>query len=1081
MLVSVEVQAYLQTELQEEENMENYSLEGDTYVIRNFDKLPPFSSFLPGLAGVKGIPLWVFYTNRGQGINSFGIHNKDNAILEFNPANTAYENTAIKGFRTFMKADGNYFEPFFTLSKTTVRNLYIRKNDITIEEINEEQGIKIKMKYFVMPEASYGALARAVQVENISNEGKSVEILDGLPKIIPYGVKNSQYKEMSNLLQSWTEIKNIDNNVPFYTIRASSDDSAEISEIEGGYFYLSIHNGQILPVIYDSEVIFGYDNSLVNPVEFMDNSVETLMKKPACYANKIPCGFTPISIDLPKGGQYQFTTLIGYTGSPEQINDELDSICKHDYLFAKEKQAEQIGEKSGEDIRTHTSSTVFDQYLEQCYLDNFLRGGYPFVFNKDKNKAVIHLFSRKHGDPERDYNFFAIAGEYYSQGNGNFRDVCQNRRNDVIFKKDVGDFNIKTFFNLIQIDGYNPLEVRPATFLLNKEHVADMDQLLKEKVRGNAGQLHNIFDKPFTPGQISNFIARHQIELNCDEDTFIETALLYCTQNIEAGFGEGYWSDHWDYTLDLIENYLKVYPDKKVRLLFGDNSYRFYDSPARVLPRSEKYVLHKNEVRQYGALAEDTEKCKQEGFNKKGTNWLMTKSGEPFETNLMVKLISLALNKFATLDPYGMGVEMEAGKPGWNDAMNGLPGIFGSGMAETLELKRLLQFICKNVTLCSSIQIPEVIYEFLVKVTDTLRISRFEHWDEFAYWDKVSSIREEYRETTRFYLNEELRTVSTQEILEPFMEFSLKLDEGIKKAHQYGEGIIPTYFTYRASDFELVLDEKDQPVISHYGLPKVRVKAFSVKALPSFLEGPAKMLAVLKESNIAEDLYSHVKKSQLYDKKLNMYKTSVPIKDLSMENGRIRAFTPGWLERESIFLHMEYKYLLSVLKAGLYDSFYEDIQTALVPFLKPEQYGRSILENSSFIASSENPNSNVHGRGYVARLSGSTTEMISMWILMFLGEKIFTYDNGELQLHFEPKLPGWMFDEKGEVSFKLLSQCNITYRNEKKKPTYGKDAAKVTKITIKDTAREVKGDLLCGKLAEDVREGLVRNLIVTME
>ena len=41
----------------------------------------------------------------------------------------------------------------------------------------------------------------------------------------------------------------------------------------------------------------------------------------------------------------------------------------------------------------------------------------------------------------------------------------------------------------------------------------------------------------------------------------------------------------------------------------------------------------------------------------------------------------LAVLKFSTLDPYGMGVEMEGGKPGWNDAMNGLPGILGSSMA----------------------------------------------------------------------------------------------------------------------------------------------------------------------------------------------------------------------------------------------------------------------------------------------------------------------------------------------------------------------------------------------------------------
>jgi len=49
--------------------------------------------------------------------------------------------------------------------------------------------------------------------------------------------------------------------------------------------------------------------------------------------------------------------------------------------------------------------------------------------------------------------------------------------------------------------------------------------------------------------------------------------------------------------------------------------------------------------------------------------------------------------KFATLDPLGMGVEMDGGKPGWNDAMNGLPGLLGSGTPETFELLRLLRFL----------------------------------------------------------------------------------------------------------------------------------------------------------------------------------------------------------------------------------------------------------------------------------------------------------------------------------------------------------------------------------------------------
>ena len=57
--------------------MENYRLEGKTFVIDDYDRLPAFSSFLPGLAGVKGIPMWTFYTNRGQGMNSFGIDIKE--------------------------------------------------------------------------------------------------------------------------------------------------------------------------------------------------------------------------------------------------------------------------------------------------------------------------------------------------------------------------------------------------------------------------------------------------------------------------------------------------------------------------------------------------------------------------------------------------------------------------------------------------------------------------------------------------------------------------------------------------------------------------------------------------------------------------------------------------------------------------------------------------------------------------------------------------------------------------------------------------------------------------------------------
>ena len=54
------------------------------FIMDDYDIKKPFSSFLPGIAGIKGIPLWTYYANRGQGITSVGSKDKNGAIIEFN-------------------------------------------------------------------------------------------------------------------------------------------------------------------------------------------------------------------------------------------------------------------------------------------------------------------------------------------------------------------------------------------------------------------------------------------------------------------------------------------------------------------------------------------------------------------------------------------------------------------------------------------------------------------------------------------------------------------------------------------------------------------------------------------------------------------------------------------------------------------------------------------------------------------------------------------------------------------------------------------------------------------------------------
>jgi len=74
------------------------------------------------------------------------------------------------------------------------------------------------------------------------------------------------------------------------------------------------------------------------------------------------------------------------------------------------------------------------------------------------------------------------------------------------------------------------------------------------------------------------------------------------------------------------------------------------------------------------------------------------KTKQIFQVPVYTKLLMLAMTKFTLLDPWGMGVEYEGGKPGWNDAMNGLCGLFGSGMPEAYETLRIFQFLLEKVT-----------------------------------------------------------------------------------------------------------------------------------------------------------------------------------------------------------------------------------------------------------------------------------------------------------------------------------------------------------------------------------------------
>lgn len=1052
----------------------DYYFNNGKFIIDDYDKKSTFASFLPGVAGKLGKPIWCYYVNRGQVVSSFGVGDKGSPILEFSPASIAYQLVSSEGFRTFLKVNGEFVEPFaVSLENDIKRRMEINESSVGIYEKNTKMGYEIRVQYFGLPEDEFAALVRTVEITNISDKEMNIEVLDGLTTIIPKGVSNSTYKEVGNLMRSWMDVENLENDIAFYKLRASSSDQAEVNQILDGNFFLTLVDDEIVSPIVDAKLIFDFDDSLSKPVAFMNQSLEEIMKKPQVTANKVPCGFSAKTKVLKSQEVISIGSMYGYVEDVQLINSRKNTINK-DYFKQKQKAAYDVIRNLTNDIYTKTNNTIFDEYCRQSYLDNFIRGGYPILLDNNKDGVVYYLYSRKHGDLERDYNWFTIAPEYYSQGNGNYRDANQNRRNDCLFKKYVKDYDIKQFMNLVQIDGYNPLSVNGVNFHVTKENAQEL-----------IGKIINVPDQKllsmlnsFTPGAIINYLSKKTDALLVNLEEALKIILEVATYDFEANFGEGYWSDHWTYNFDLVENYLKVYPDYLKELMFEDHSYKYFQSPVTVLPRSEKYVLNKeNQVRQYGAINHhDNSKCQKLNIGMNVTNWLKDSQNKIYYTNLFEKMLSLAVVKFSTLDSYGIGIEMEGEKPGWNDAMNGLPGLFGSGVSETLELIRIVRFL-KKISLEEevSVAVLDETKKFADRIFELLKKYYSGELNDFNYWDLATEARENFRAITDITVSGEKVTSSIKDYLHLFELMETKLNDAVIKAFAVGNGILPTYLVYEASQYEFVVDQDGNKVMSHYGLPKVKVKEFTLKQVPLFLEAPARSYKVLDQEKILTMHYK-IKDTDLYDKKLKTYRTSVDLDAQSLEMGRIRAFTKGWLERESCFLHMTYKYLWGLLSAGLYEEFFEELRTNLVANLDPNRYGRSILENSSFIATSCNPDSSTHGKGYVSRLTGANVEFLSMWNMMMFGKNVFKMEQGKLVAEFNPILKGDMFDNNDEVSAMFMSQTLITYVNKSRKDTY---QCKVKQMIIDGDV--YNGSKLSNKLVLKLREGSLKNIKIILE
>lgn len=1090
------------------------------FVVENYNWAKSFSNFFPGIAGRWGIPMWCYYVSRCQAVCSMGIRDKDHQILEFLPFNKALAQVGRTGFRTFLRPSGRQVHEAFkkTRNPKICQRLVVSSGELVIEEKNDEMGIETTVAYYPLVDYPVPALIREVKFKNISGSKIDFEVADGLPHIIPHGMDFKLVKERARHHEGMMTVADR-GGVPLFRLKQSPADVEQVEKVTGGNFYFSVIDGARRPlfknIVVDPSVLFGESEIYDFPWGFEDMSAAELLGQEQIRQNRTPCAFTVFPLSLNSGAEAVLHALIGFVKRDEALDRLMKDSMRPD--FFEERRSKNSGLLKGIKDRalTVTSSGVFDEYCMQTFLDNVMRGGMPVVFDAAGRKSAFYLYSRQNGDLERDYHYFVVEPTYLSQGTGHYRSVLQNRRCDAWFFPEVGDSNIALFMNLTQLDGYNPLEVNQITY--TAVDGGGIAQWLEGFVAdgGACDRLMGMASGKFAPGEFIMALEECGIPVKKSRDEIVRELISFCDENEVGGLHDlGFWVDHWSYNLDIIEGYLMIYPERAKSLLFGDRKYTFFDNPDSVLPRSAKCVLAKNGVRRYDAAVHDGEKAGRIEARPGEKNKVRTRygDGDVCRVDLFTKLLCHVANRVATLDPDNVGIEMEANKPGWNDSMSGLPGIFGSSLCQLFELERAIGFLLKSLDSFCAADSGFAIYEELVDFIRGLvgaidrRLGSKDADKRFIYWDESNGIKERYRARTRLGVSGKEIDVPAGEVV-VFLERAMALvndvyaDENRSKAFD-PSGIPHTYISYEVSSYEPLWEEKGNGLgmKNAEGRALVLPRGFRAKPLALFLEGPIHFMRAHPER--ARGIYELVKKSQMYDRKLKMYKVCAPLADESFEIGRVHAWGAGWIENESVYTHMEYKYLLELVKCGLYDEFYEDIRTAFMCFQDPKVYGRSPVENVSFIVSSAFPDEKMHGQGLQPRLSGVTSEMMHIWTLLMAGPNPFFVDGGgRLQLKLDPKLPAWLFtkedrtasccDSDGRlvdvrvprdgVAFNFLSRAVVVYHNPSRKNTYGRDGAgaKSYRLKYKDGGeRDVDGDTLDTPLAIDVREGRVARMDV---
>lgn len=694
------------TQLIAEAPREYVSLEGETYFRISDSHLMP--EFFMSLVGASDH--WMFISSYGA--LTAGRCDPDNALFPYASDDQLSVARSATGSTTLIRVHDEstgIWEPFTAHAAGTdaVRRFLYKTplgDRLVFEEVHESLQLTFRYQWAFSEQFGF---VRSCWLQNDGDQTRRLELLDGLQNVLPYGVGSDFMMRFSNLANAYKKNELLDHSqLGIFYLSSIPTDRAEPSE---GLQATTVWQSGLKPdsVLLSSDQIEGF--RLGSPLYTETN----VRGKAGAYLFNATVELAPgecrkwhVVAELAQdhSSVIDLNAWLNSARDPAvDVKEDVDAGHQAFLRIVSSADALQCGENERRSNR-HLSNTVFNvmrggipledyridaedfrQHVANFNTETFARqqqnlqqlpdvltiGELREIAQASDDFDLIRLateylplaFSRRHGDPTRPWNRFAIHlrsenGKTNLDYQGNWRDIFQNWEALAVSFPEFSPAMICRFLNATTADGYNPYRVTKGGFE---------------------------WEEPSPEDPWSNI---------------------------------GYWGDHQIiYLLKLLEWNRRVDP-KGLSELLNLPTFVHADVPYRILDfRQIRKDPHSTIEFDTSRAASIADRVSQLGADGK---LLRNQSDSIHRVTLLEKLLTLSLAKLSNFIPDG-GIWLNTQRPEWNDANNALVG-YGLSMVTTCYLHRWFRFLEEWFAdhVDESCHVSEEVAELLRRLRDVL-------------------------------------------------------------------------------------------------------------------------------------------------------------------------------------------------------------------------------------------------------------------------------------------------------------------------------------------------------------------------